>query len=91
MMLKQVKKARAGTAGMWLVKDDNGNILGLLEKYNDTRTDKHPWKAFSGHGATCEYLRAFYAEEGGKTAAIAAVVEAATAEATRPSPARFWN
>jgi hypothetical protein len=75
-MIEQVKKGKGGTAGMWLVKDEAGNIIGLLEKYNDTRTEKHPWKAFSGHGAGCKYLRAFYPEEGGKEAAIAAVKSA---------------
>jgi hypothetical protein len=68
--LELVKKARGGSTGMWLVKDSDGNILGLLEKYNDTRTDKHPWKAFLGHGASVKYLGAFYPELGGKTAAI---------------------
>ncbi len=60
----------------YLVKVD-GEIIGLLEKWKNTRTDKHPWKAFKGHGAACTFLKAFYPEEGGKDAAILAVVHAA--------------
>jgi len=60
----------------YLVKVD-GNIIGLLEKWNNTKTEKHPWKAFKGHGKACSFLRSFYPNEGGKDAAIMAVVHAA--------------
>lgn len=53
----------------------NGTIIGLLEKYKDTRTDKHPWKAFKGIGKNCAFLKAFYPEEGGKEAAIKEILK----------------
>ena len=59
-----------------LVKSD-GNPIGLLEKYRNTRTDKHPWKAFKGIGKECTFLKSFYPEEGGKDAAILAIVHEA--------------
>jgi hypothetical protein len=52
-------------------------IIGLLEKWKNTRTEKHPWKAFKGVGKACTFLKSFYPEEGGKDAAILAVVHAA--------------
>lgn len=56
-------------------------IVGMLEKFRDTRTEHHPWKAFLGWGMSRRYLGAFYAERagwpaqpgGGRPAALAAV------------------
>lgn len=72
--LTEVQKPSAGRAGRWAV-EVNGKIVGLLEKYTDTRTEKHPWKAFAGIGTACTYLRSYYPNEGGKKAAIQAVLD----------------
>jgi hypothetical protein len=48
--------------------------IGMLEKYPNTRTDKHPWKAIRGFGMGRKYIGAFYPEQGGKPAALAAVL-----------------
>ena len=77
METELVRKAGKGTAALYTVKKD-GVIIGLLEKYNNTRTEQHPWKAFKGHGGGCcvKFLGAFYPAEGGKTAALAAIAAA---------------
>ena len=51
----------------------NGTEIGLLEKYPSSRSERHPWKAFRGIGDACKYVGAFYPEDGGKQAALAAV------------------
>lgn len=48
--------------------------VGILEKYPNTRTDKHPWKAIRGFGMGRKYIGAYYPEQGGKAAALAAVL-----------------
>ena len=54
-------------------------FLGFLEKYRNTQTETHPWKAFAPrfvpgqHPQFGTYLGAFYA---GKNAAIAALDKA---------------
>jgi hypothetical protein len=80
--LEQVHKPTTKTAGLWLVKV-NGNIVGQLERFKNSRTDTHPWKAFKGTGMTRHYLGAFYIEGevpqdghttfGGKQAALEAI------------------
>lgn len=77
-------------AGIKLVKQDCGpdicylvmrgeQELGFLSKFRDTRTDKHPWRAWRTVGKQKigrewfpkrEYLGAFY---GGRDAAVAAL------------------
>jgi hypothetical protein len=52
---------------------ENGKEIGLIEKYRDTRTETHPYKAFQGIGMACTFIRSFYPAEGGKDAAIAAI------------------
>lgn len=82
--LEQIKKPTTQSAGLWLVKrNSNKAIIGMLEKYRNTRTDTHPWKAFKGCGPTAHYLGAFYdtgsvpddgdTQYGGKQAAIDAI------------------
>lgn len=63
----------------------NGRAIGLLEKYRNTASETHPWKAFwylvlpgSGRHAETEYLGAFYRAEGGKRAALQAIIKRAT-------------
>lgn len=67
------RAARGGESALYLVKDQDGNVVGLLEKYPNTRTDRHPWKAFLGYGMTLKFLGAFYPEDGGRDAALGAV------------------
>jgi len=71
--LKQVEKAKGQQAGLWLVMDGE-RIVGQLEKYNNTRTETHPWKAFSGTGFARKFIGAFYAEDGGKEAALEVIL-----------------
>ena len=48
-------------AGWWLVYLD-GEKVGHLEKYADSRTSWHPWKAFNAKG---EHLGSFYGHRKG--------------------------
>ncbi len=46
----------------------------IIHQFFDSRTDSHPWKAFRGIGLAARFLGTFYGREGGKRAAIAAVL-----------------
>ena len=75
--VEQYSKAAKGSVAVYLVKRA-GNVIGTLQKYADTRTDKHPWKAFDYNpkrpaNVPAECLGMFYAADGGKQAAIAAI------------------
>lgn len=63
MKIEMVRKAQGAQPALFLVKRD-GFILGQLEKYRDTRSETHPWKAFVGTGMSCKYLGAFYGDNG---------------------------
>ena len=41
-----------------LVKQGRKEV-GLLEKYPNTKTEQHPWKAFLGIGRFCKYLGSY--------------------------------
>jgi hypothetical protein len=81
-------KAIPGPAGRkwtdYLVTDANGRDVGVLVKWRDTRTDKHPWKAYGAldHyevGSSVvgrEFLGAFYPEDGGRASALAMIARA---------------
>lgn len=70
------KAARNGSPALYLVfLPDGKEAIGMLEKYRDTRTDKHPWKAFAGFGMSRTFLGSFYPNEGGKAAALLAIEE----------------
>ena len=56
----------------WVVRR-NGNDIGLLEKYKDTKDETHPWKAFRGIGMACRYEGAFYGKDGREQAKAAVV------------------
>jgi len=58
----------------YVVSTPGGLEIGLIEKFKDDRSTINPWKAYSGIGATCKYIGCFYKEEGGREAAINAVV-----------------
>ena len=73
------RKPQGETAGLWLVKEAaTGKIIGLLEKYHDTPITKHPWKYWVGDGKDAKFLGSFYEREGGRNAAVAAIVKAAS-------------
>lgn len=74
ILIEHVRAMKSETPGVWLVKQD-GNVVGLLEKYLDTRTDKHPWKAFRGTGVAATFLGAWYPSEGGQLEAINAILD----------------
>jgi hypothetical protein len=68
MSVEQVRKAGTGTAALFIVKNEAGKVIGLLEKYRDTRHETHPWKAFIGVGMNAKYLGAHYGPTGKKDA-----------------------
>lgn len=54
---------------------DRGTVqLGFIEKMPGDRFTITPWKAFAGIGAGNRYLGAFYEKDGGKQAAVSAVL-----------------
>lgn len=73
--VEQVEKAKGKSPALYLVKDSAGVVLGMLEKYRNTRTDTHPWKAYRGVGRDANFIGAYYPADGGKKAALAAVVQ----------------
>ena len=75
MVVELVRKAKAGSAALYKVMEGS-EIVGLLEKYNDTRTETHPWKAYLGWGMDTKFLGSFYPGEGGKPEAIRAIAAA---------------
>jgi hypothetical protein len=64
----------------FVLKNEKGAILGMLEKYGNTATEEHPWKAFLGYGFSRKYLGSFLKNEGGEKAAIATVYRAVNEE-----------
>jgi hypothetical protein len=86
LTLVQVAKTTAKMSDLWLVKRGE-TILGMLEKYKNTKSCYHPWKAWAGYGLTARFLGAFYEPHkdwlpadtmnmGGKNGAIDAIVQA---------------
>lgn len=75
--IEQQRKASNGSPALYLIKVDGSedkHIVGMLEKYTNTKTDTHPWKAFIGWGRDAQFSRSYYPEEGGKDAAIAMIL-----------------
>ena len=60
---EQVIKSVNGCAALWLVKED-GKVIGMLEKYPDTKEETHPWKSFLGVGFKSRFLSASYGRDG---------------------------
>lgn len=71
--LREERKASA-TQDALLVVIVNGREVGFLTKGKNNATDTHPWKAFRGIGMAAEYRGSFYTREGGKKAALRAIV-----------------
>jgi hypothetical protein len=76
--LIQIRKASKGQPAGYMVKMA-GRVIGFLDKYRDTRTETHPWKAFAAkfNPATGGFqyageiaFKCFYRHEGGQPAAI---------------------
>lgn len=70
-----VEKYKAGGKGapaVYLVKNASGFVVGLLEKYPNSRTDTHPWKAFTGRDNQ-KFLGVSYAKNG-KEVAVEAII-----------------
>ncbi len=42
----------------------NGSVVGMLEKWRNTKTDTHPWKAFAGYGFDSKFVGAYYGRTG---------------------------
>lgn len=59
-----------------LITNRHGLPLGFVEKFRDDRCTVNPWKAFVGIGADCKMIAVFYKEDGGKAAAVNAVINA---------------
>jgi hypothetical protein len=53
--------------------DGRGEVIGQLEKFNNTRSTTHPWKAYRGTGMNRVFLAAFYGPAG-RADAIAAIL-----------------
>jgi hypothetical protein len=60
---------RGSTPAVYLVKR-GGNVVGVVEKYPDTRTEKHPWKAVQVY--TGDLLGVFYGANAKAMAVMAA-------------------
>lgn len=76
------KPTRDGSPGVYLIHRadarPDSRPLGFLEKYADTRDEVHPWKAYAfvpGVRDKSTYLGAFYKGDGGKDAAIQAILD----------------
>jgi hypothetical protein len=84
LTIKLERKAKGGHGGgtpaLYLVRDSAGDIVGLVEKFKNTRTDKHPWKAYLGFGMDAKFLGAFY--DGGCSAAVNAIADKIAANRT---------
>jgi hypothetical protein len=69
-----------------MIRVDRGtHQLGFIEKMPQDRYTITPWKAFAGIGAGNQYLGAFYAADGGKEAAVSAVLMATWQSVQQPS------
>lgn len=66
----RVKKAAPGIAAMDVVMLD-GLDIGLITRFRNTRTDKHPWVAFLGVGEGQVHLGAYWES---KHSAVLAIV-----------------
>lgn len=72
--LREERKAARSREGLWVVVS-GGQEVGFLTRFGRAPGECHPWKAFRGTGFQAEYLGAFYARDGGKLAAVRAILE----------------
>lgn len=78
--LQKIQEASGSKCSRYLVTTNAGSILGMLEKWPNTRSMRCPWKAFLGVGNAVRYLKAFYPHEGGRKMALNEVVAQAAIE-----------
>jgi hypothetical protein len=60
---KLVHEAKDGNPALYLVLWGSEKI-GLLEKYPNTKTETHPWKAYIGVGQAAEFIGSHYGKDG---------------------------
>jgi len=72
--LVELKKIKMGGVDFAFVVVRDGEEIGFITKYRDTRTETHPWKAYVGIGHHSTYLGAAYGSDG-KAKAIKAIVD----------------
>lgn len=68
---QKAKTGRELQEAVYLVKDEMGRDIGMLVKWRNTRTDRHPWKAFGPLVNSSEprkFLGAFYGPNGKRDA-----------------------
>lgn len=70
------RRATRSKPAQYIVKV-GGSPVGLVEKHKNSKTDKHPWKAFIGLGET-EFIGAFYPDQGGLKTAVDTVISHAS-------------
>ena len=74
LMNAAVRLERKDESGeLWVVSRDGAEV-GFVTKCARRVGENHPWKAFRGIGFAAEFLGSFYSREGGKNAAILAIV-----------------
>lgn len=78
--LQKIQEASGSKCSRYLVTTNAGSILGMLEKWPNTRSMRCPWKAFVGVGDNVRYLGAYFPEDGGKASALAKVIIVAACE-----------
>jgi hypothetical protein len=52
--LQQIDKLNPRIKRFLVVRPD-GNIAGIVERFNDSRTERHPWKVFLGYGSAIKF------------------------------------
>lgn len=45
--IELIKITTVSKCDSYMVKDAEGRVLGFLDKYRNTKTETHPWKAFA--------------------------------------------
>lgn len=56
-------------------RNGDGEPIGMLEKWHNTRSATHPWKAYVGQGMALRFLEAFYGPTGQQEAINAVLAE----------------
>ena len=73
-MNASVRLERKDDSGELWVVSRGGAEVGFVTKCARRKGESHPWKAFRGIGFAAEFLGSFYPREGGKNAAVLAIV-----------------
>lgn len=64
-MFKNIKLVKVNTLNFDSMKAvvADGKEIGFITKYKNTRTETHPWKAYSGKGETNKFLGTTFVSE----------------------------